>query len=110
MAFEYGFNTDGRFEDWRTGYDTNFGDKAVGKVLLSLLLIDLFNRGYQDFDFLRGEYDHKERWKPSSREFLGITAVRPLKLKAQLTLIILPAIWHWVKKKILNRQGNHHQT
>ncbi|MBK9209541.1 MAG: GNAT family N-acetyltransferase [Anaerolineales bacterium] len=106
VAYEYGFNLNGRFEDWRTGYDTNYSDQAVGKLLLILLMRDLFENGYNDFDFLRGEYEHKDRWRPSSRKFLNIVAVRPNHLQARIALIILPKIWHWVKKHIQHKQGS----
>jgi CelD/BcsL family acetyltransferase involved in cellulose biosynthesis len=105
-AYEYGFNLGGRFEDWRTGYDKNYAEDSAGKILLILLLRDFFERKYRDFDFLRGEYEHKERWKPSSRKFLNITVVKPLHLPARLALIVFPNIWHWLKANILQKQGS----
>jgi CelD/BcsL family acetyltransferase involved in cellulose biosynthesis len=108
VAYEYGFNLSGRFEDWRTGYDTNYSEQAVGKILLIMLMKDLFENGYHDFDFLRGEYEHKDRWKPSSRKFLNIIAVRPTHLPARVALLLIPKIWQWVKKNILKKQGSTH--
>ena len=110
VAYEYGFNSEGRFEDWRTGYDRGYAEQAAGKVLLILLLKELFEQGYRDFDFLRGEYEHKDRWKPSSRKFLNIIAVRPTHLPARIALIFIPKVWQWVKANILNKQGSHHQS
>jgi CelD/BcsL family acetyltransferase involved in cellulose biosynthesis len=109
VAYEYGFNSDGRFEDWRTGYDKGYAEQAAGKVLLILLLKDLFEQGYRDFDFLRGEYEHKDRWKPSSQKFLNIIAVRPTHLPARIALILIPKVWQWVKTNILNKQDGRHQ-
>ncbi len=108
VAYEYGFNLNGRFEDWRTGYDTNYSEQAVGKLLLIMLMKDLFEHGYRDFDFLRGEYEHKDRWKPSSRKFLNIIAIRPTHLPARVALIVIPKTWHWIKKNILRKQGSSH--
>jgi CelD/BcsL family acetyltransferase involved in cellulose biosynthesis len=108
VAYEYGFNLSGRFEDWRTGYDTNYSEQAAGKILLIMLMKDLFENGYHDFDFLRGEYEHKDRWKPSSRKFLNIIAVRPTHLPARVALLLIPKIWQWVKKNILKKQGSTH--
>jgi CelD/BcsL family acetyltransferase involved in cellulose biosynthesis len=107
VAYEYGFNSEGRFEDWRTGYDRGYAEQAAGKVLLILLLKELFEQGYRDFDFLRGEYEHKDRWKPSSRKFLNIIAVRPTLLPALISLIFIPKVWQWLKTNILNKQGGH---
>jgi len=106
VAFDYGFNLNGRFEDWRTGYDKNYAEQSVGKVLLIMLLKDLFDHGYRDFDFLRGEYDHKDRWKPSSHKFLNMIAIRPPHLPARIALITIPKAWQWIKINILHKQGS----
>jgi CelD/BcsL family acetyltransferase involved in cellulose biosynthesis len=108
VAYEYGFTLNGRFEDWRTGYDTNYKEQSAGKLLLILLLKELFEQGYQDFDFLRGEYEHKDRWKPSAQKFLNITAVQPGHIQAQIALITMPKIWKWLKIHILHKQGETH--
>lgn len=97
VAFEYGFNVDGHFEDWRTGYNTNYGKLGIGKILLYFLFKELFNRGYSNFDFLRGEYDHKRDWLPSKNDFLTITAIRPENIPARSALILIPSLWKWVK-------------
>ena len=101
VAFEYGFNMNGRFEDWRTGYDQNFGNQAVAKSLLFLLLQELHNHGYKDFDFLRGEYDHKNDWQPLKNEFVGLTVVHPFHIPSRIALITIPNIWQQYKKHIL---------
>lgn len=109
-AYEYGFKYAGRFEDWRTGYDRRYAESSAGKILLILLMKDFFDHGYADFDFLRGEYEHKDRWRPDSRKYLNITAVRPASLKARFALLLAPAIWHWLKEHIPNKQGSHNST
>lgn len=105
VAFEYGFNTNGRFEDWRTGYDQNFNKQSVGKALLYFLFQELFKQGYSDFDFLRGEYSHKQDWQPEEREFTTILAVRRFHIHANIALIAIPQAWQWVKVNIL--KNNH---
>lgn len=62
IAFEYGFNLDGRFEDWRTGFDLTHSELAGGTLLLYYLLKQLYSDGHYDLDFLCGEYDFKEKW------------------------------------------------
>ena len=106
IAYEYGFNINGRFEDWRGGYDKNFSKLAPGKIIFLLLLKDIFEKGtYKDLDFLRGEYFHKERWLPSNRNFLNIVSVHPNHIPALLALNILPKLKNWVKK-LLNKKNN----
>jgi len=101
IAFDYGFNLDGRFEQWRSGYNRNFSKLGIGKSLLYLLLQELFNNGYQELDFLRGEYDHKSDWAPSKRSFMRLIATRSTHLPARLALIIIPNLWRWTKDNIL---------
>lgn len=100
VAFEYGFNLNGRFEDWRTGYNKNFSKQAVGKLLLYLFLQELFKLGYSGFDFLRGEYEHKQDWQPLKNEFITITTIRPTHLPSWLALSIIPSLWRWTKKHL----------
>jgi CelD/BcsL family acetyltransferase involved in cellulose biosynthesis len=104
VAFDFGFNMDGRFEGWRTGYDLNFKNQAVGKLLLFLSLEFQFKHGYSDYDFLRGQHDYKSQWNPLSRDFVTLIAVQPWHLRAWLALIIFPKLWKWIKKNILRRE------
>lgn len=110
VAFEYGFNVDGRFEDWRTGYNKDFRKQGIGKILLYFLLKEFSEKGYQDFDFLRGDYDHKHDWHPSKRDFAGIIAVNPLHLPGILALIVIPTIWHRVKYHLLPIMEKYRKT
>lgn len=103
VAFEYGFNLDGSFEDWRTGYNTNYGKLGIGKILLYFLLKEFFEQGYASFDFLRGEYDHKRDWQPSKNDFSTITAIHPANIPARIALIVIPALWEWIKVHFLSR-------
>lgn len=103
VAFDYGFNLDGRFEGWRTGYDLNFRHQAAGKLLLFLSLEYQFEHGYSDYDFLRGAHEYKSQWHPLSRDFLILISVKRWHLPAWLVLIFLPKSWKWIKKNILKR-------
>lgn len=109
VAFEYGFNTGGRFEYWRTGYDKEYGGESVGNVLLVLLMKELFEKGYCDCDFLRGAHEYKNRWNPRNRKFINLIAIKPYHLPSRFALINLPQIWLWAKTNILRKRGNHNQ-
>lgn len=104
VAYDYGFNINGRFEDWRTGYDLNYSGHAAGKLLLYAMLKYQFENDYADFDFLRGAYEYKTQWNPESREYFNITAVKPWHLQSRLGLITLPKWWGWFKRAILKRK------
>ena len=104
IAFEYGFQVDGRFEDWRTGFDLTHADLAGGTLLLYFLLQRLCNEGYSDLDFLRGEYDFKEKWMPARREFVEMRIVQSHRLSARLALIWIPRLGHWLQAKLKPKQ------
>ena len=99
VAFEYGFNIDGNFEDWRTGFDLDHSELAGGTLLLYYLLKQFHGDGHRDLDFLRGEYDFKEKWLPKKREFVGLRIIQPHRLSARLGLLVLPNFWRWLKSK-----------
>lgn len=103
IAYDYGFNMNGRFEDWRTGYNLNYSTQAAGKILLYLLIKHQFEHGYKLFDFLRGAYEYKTQWNPDGRDFKTLIAVKPFHLPARLALITLPNLWNWYKRNILKR-------
>ncbi len=106
IAYEYGFNTIGRFEDWRTGYDGDYREYSPGTIMLVMLLKEMHNHGcYNDLDFLRGEYEYKEHWKPDKRTYINTIAIRNgFHPSARLALITFPAVWEWIKKNIIRRK------
>lgn len=106
IAFDYGFNMDGNFEDWRTGYDMDYSTQAAGKLLLYLMLKQQFENNNYNFDFLRGAYEYKTQWNPKGRAFSTLIAIKRFHIPARLILDILPLIWRWIKRNILRRQPN----
>ncbi len=99
VAYDYGFIVHGKFEDWRTGFDLTYADWATGTLMLYFELKYLFTEKYQDLDFLRGEYNYKDKWAPATREFVELRIVLPYKLSARLALITIPNVWSWIKSK-----------
>ena len=55
-AYEYGFIHDGRFEDWRAGYDTRINPAiSIGKLLSMKVIENCIINGCTEIDFLRGD-------------------------------------------------------
>lgn len=73
IAYEYGFGYEGRFEDWRSGFDTRFpANISIGKLLAMEVVQKCIQEGYSEIDFLRGDESYKEEWEPSQRDFVNL--------------------------------------
>lgn len=70
VAYEYGFEHQGRFEDWRSGFDKRFPPQiSVGKLLAMKVVQECISRSITEIDFLRGDEAYKLEWEPSARVF-----------------------------------------
>lgn len=91
-AFRYGFVYEGRFEDWRNGFDQQFPQLSVGKILLKMTLEEEYQQGYQEFDFLRGIDEYKARWHPLERGYTALNIASPFKPAAYAAFVGLPIL------------------
>ncbi|MGB7547413.1 MAG: GNAT family N-acetyltransferase [Terracidiphilus sp.] len=62
IAFQLGFRCGGKLWDYTKAYDRSFSRFAPGTLLLPALLDYGFERGYREYDFLRGEEAYKTVW------------------------------------------------
>lgn len=70
IAYEYGFDHQGRFEDWRSGFDKRFPPQiSVGKLLAMKVVQECISQSITEIDFLRGDEAYKLEWEPSARVF-----------------------------------------
>jgi len=70
IAYEYGFVVDGRFEDWRSGFDTRFPQQiSIGKLLAMKVVQECISLNYSEIDFLRGDESYKLEWQPNKRTY-----------------------------------------
>ncbi|MEN4011652.1 MAG: GNAT family N-acetyltransferase [Chloroflexota bacterium] len=58
---------------YNSGYDRRFNDYSPGWVLLGYLLEWANQRGYREFDFMRGDEDYKYRFGAVDRRVLRVT-------------------------------------
>ena len=104
VAFELGFNSQGVFEDWRTGYDKNFEKFAPGTLLIVNILIKMCEQeNYTKLDFLRGEHEFKQQWNSEVNYFKNLTATLPNHPFTSIFLIYAPKVKEWIKKHVLHR-------
>jgi CelD/BcsL family acetyltransferase involved in cellulose biosynthesis len=97
IAYEYGFVYQGRFEDWRSGFDTRLpANVSIGKVLAMKVTQAC---KYKEIDFLRGDEAYKQEWVPSSRDFTRVRIFNRKKLTAILSYFWLEIIKPYLKKE-----------
>lgn len=97
VAFNYGFSMDGRHEGWRMAYDKAFSKLGVGKILSMHLIESLFNRGFREFDFLRGLEEYKQEWLPREREYAEIRVVPGKRAITAAFFVWFPRLFAWIK-------------
>ncbi len=98
VAYNSGFCFQNKFEGWRTGFNTDYFQFSVGKILMMLVIEDCFNRCYREMDFLRGEEDYKYQWKIEERVFCHLFFIPPKKPIQAIIFFHLPKIKKMVKK------------
>jgi CelD/BcsL family acetyltransferase involved in cellulose biosynthesis len=103
LAYQYGFEINGRYEDWRRGFSESYPQLSSGKMLMGLSLEHQFKSGYREVDFLRGAHEYKADWKPVAREYLKINVIQSHDLKAWLAFTLIPRLKNWIKTIIRSR-------
>jgi CelD/BcsL family acetyltransferase involved in cellulose biosynthesis len=94
VAFRYGYLYDQKYYDYQAGYDPQFAKNRVGWVMLGYVMEDLIRRSVREFDFLRGEHEHKWRWTKDFRKTLFFCCF-------QRDLTCLPLLVWWRAKGLI---------
>lgn len=68
----YGFERNGRFSYYQSGSDPSWDARSVGTVVLGAALEDAFERGLEEFDFLRGTEPYKLLYASSQRSLVTL--------------------------------------
>ncbi len=106
VAYNYGFIYRNCCEGWRTGYDSNFLDFSVGKLLMMLWLKDGFERGLAGIDFLRGDESYKRHWGGDARPYWHYRVIRkrPLPWLVYVGVAALHQRWDALAARFSNRE------
>jgi CelD/BcsL family acetyltransferase involved in cellulose biosynthesis len=110
IAYQYGFEFDERYEDWRGGFDQSYPQLSIGKLLMSLTTERHFNSNYKDIDFLRGVHEYKLDWASCPREFLEIRIVAPQHIPAMLAFLWIPQFKRWLKRQFRKTKPDNEET
>lgn len=62
VAYQLGFRCGNKLWDYSKAYDRSFSRFAPGTILVHEILDYGFSRGYEEYDFLRGEEPYKKVW------------------------------------------------
>lgn len=99
VAYEYGFVYEGRFESWRSGFNTNLPQNiSIGKLLALKVIQTCILEGYREIDFLRGDEAYKLEWKPEKNIYSNIRIFNKQKPKAVLSYRWLKNVKPVIKK------------
>jgi CelD/BcsL family acetyltransferase involved in cellulose biosynthesis len=72
----YGLDNGLNFYYYSSGYDLNYANRSVGRVLLGLSVKNAVERGILLYDFLRGDESYKFDWANRSQAVINLTLSR----------------------------------
>ena len=73
----YGFSDRDTIHFYQSGRDPRWKDESVGVVLMTVMIRRAIERGYRQFDFLRGDEAYKGLWTASRRTTAELVIFRP---------------------------------
>ncbi len=76
VAVIYGFAYRNRIYFYNSGFDPGWSKYSVGRVLLALHVQSAFERGFDEYDFLRGCHSYKDAWTSLQRSNLDVMILR----------------------------------
>ena len=77
VAVEYGLHYRGCRYAMQSGFDMEFAQYSIGRLLQAFLIRTSIERGDRFYDFLFGEQQFKVRWGTEPRYAFNIRIVRP---------------------------------
>jgi len=92
VAYNYGFTYDNKFEDWRAGFNIQYSDHSIGKILYLMTIEDCFKRAYREIDFLCGDEHYKTRWQTLERAYTQLRFIPRNRLAPRIAYIWSPRL------------------
>ncbi|MFQ5686139.1 MAG: GNAT family N-acetyltransferase [Candidatus Scalindua sp.] len=86
VATLYTFKYNNKLFYYQGGWDPEWSKDRVGSILTNLVIEDAINKGYLEYDFLRGMEDYKTRLTNKKREEVDIFIPNSLNVKIYLLL------------------------
>lgn len=67
ISCSLGFEYNNVYYYYLPAFDPSYYSYPLGKIHITYILKELFDKGFKEFDFLRGDEEYKSLWKPSKR-------------------------------------------
>lgn len=99
VATLYTFKYNNKLFYYQGGWDPEWSKDRVGNVLTNLVIEDAINKGYSEYDFLRGTEDYKTRLTDKKREEIDIFILNSFNARIYL---LFRNLYHKIK-----RHGNN---
>jgi CelD/BcsL family acetyltransferase involved in cellulose biosynthesis len=87
VAHQYCFEYANKIFSLQDGYDPDWGEKRVARVLRGYAFKDIIQRGLKEYDFLGNISDHKKNWTTTAKYSVN-TVISGTNIKAKLFLKI----------------------
>jgi len=84
VAYIYCCKYGNKIYHWNTAFDPQYFSLSVGKVLHRLAIEDIFNSGYDELDFMRGDESYKLKWTQELRTNSEVLLLNQYSLSAPI--------------------------
>jgi len=95
VAALYTFKYNNKLFYYQGGWDPEMSKDRVGSILTNLVIEDAINKGYSEYDFLRGTEDYKTRLTNKKREEMDIFISNSFNSRIYL---LFKNLYHNIKK------------
>jgi CelD/BcsL family acetyltransferase involved in cellulose biosynthesis len=89
ISYTLGFVNKNIYYHWSIGFDLSYADYSPNKIHHQLLIEECFNRGYAEFNFMRGESGYKFLWTKKYTENNYVVIYNMIGLKGLITRTVL---------------------
>lgn len=72
----YAFSYGDKLYSYLSGFDPRFSDYGVGNLIIGHLVKTCIEKGFKEFDFMRGGHPYKSQWNTTIRRNIELSATR----------------------------------
>jgi CelD/BcsL family acetyltransferase involved in cellulose biosynthesis len=76
LSYQLGFVSGCIYQSWNTGYRYEYASFSPVKLLTRFTIEECFRRGYDEYDYSRGDFKHKLLWTQTCRQNFDIWVLK----------------------------------